>query len=124
VITGLHHIGLSVLNLDAAIDFYTSQHAYNLSYRFDVEDSASNRAILQLDNASARGAFLQGSLGCLELFEYACRTEIIPEDKAVYSAGIRHICLQSEISDRLYDGLVAAGAASHARPAGLGTGNS
>ena len=124
MITGLHHVGLSVLNLDAAIDFYTKQHAYNLSHRFDVEDNANNRAMLQLDNASARGAFLQGSLGCLELFEYACKPEMDQEDKAVYSAGIRHICLQSEISDRLYDGLVAAGATSHARPSGLGTGNS
>ena len=101
MITGLHHVGLSVLNLDAAIDFYTKQHAYNLSHRFDVEDNANNRAMLQLDNASARGAFLQGSLGCLELFEYACKPEMDQEDKAVYSAGIRHICLQSEISDRL-----------------------
>lgn len=124
MITGLHHVGLSVLNLDAAIDFYTNQHAYNLSHRFDVEDNTKNRAMLQLDNASARGAFLQGSLGCLELFEYACKPEMDQEDKAVYSAGIRHICLQSEISDRLYDGLVAAGATSHARPSGLGTGNS
>ena len=81
MITGLHHVGLSVLNLDAAIDFYTKQHAYNLSHRFDVEDNANNRAMLQLDNASARGAFLQGSLGCLELFEYACKPEMDQEDK-------------------------------------------
>lgn len=124
MITGLHHIGLSVRDLDAAIAFYTSQQAFSLLYRFDVDDNEANRTMLQVDNATARGAFLQGVLGCLELFEYAGAPDMDLDDKAVYSAGIRHICMQSEISDHLYDGLVAAGATAHARPSGLGTGNS
>jgi len=124
MIKGFHHAGLSVLDLDAAIAFYANEQAFELLYRFEIADSPANRALLQAGNASARGAFMRGTLGSLELFEFAADGIVATPDRAVYAAGIRHICLQTGISDRLYDGLVAAGASTHARPAGLGTGNS
>lgn len=124
MIKGFHHVGLSVLDLDAAIAFYSQEQAFELLYRFEVADSPANRALLQVENAAARAAFMRGTLGNLELFEFAASGLTACPDRAVYAAGIRHICLQTEISDRLYDCLVAAGASTHARPAGLGTGNS
>lgn len=124
MITGLHHVGISVFDLEAAIAFYTSQQAFEVVSRFEIANTALNRAMLQVDNPTARVALLRGTLGALELFEYgAARDQNIP-DRAVYAAGIRHICLQSALSDTLYDGFVGAGATAHARPSGLGTGNS
>lgn len=124
MITGLHHTGLVVTDLDAAIAFYTSQQAFAVESRFDLADTAENRAMLQLDDARARVAFLRGTLGALELFEYADSRHHTDAARDVYSAGIRHICLQQDLSDAMYDHFLAAGAASHARPSGLGTGNS
>lgn len=124
MIKGIHHAGLSVLDLDAAIEFYAQAQSFELLYRFEVADSPVNRTILQVENASARAAFMRGNLGCLELFEFTGNSINTAPDRAVYAAGIRHICLQTEISDRLYDCLTAFGASAHARPAGLGTGNS
>ena len=124
MITGLHHIALSVLQLDAAIAFYTREQAFTVLQRFEIADTVDNRAMLQLDNAAARVAFLQGTLGCLELFEFESVAAQAAPEREVYSTGLRHICLQTAISDDLYDGLLAAGATAHARPAGLGTGNS
>lgn len=124
MITGIHHTGLVVADLDAALAFYTSQHAFAVLSRFDLADTACNREMLQLDDSRARVAFLQGTLGAIELFEYAVPANQSAGDREVHCAGIRHICLQQDLSDKLYDGLVAAGAASHARPSGLGTGNS
>lgn len=124
MITGLHHTGLVVTDLEAAITFYTSQQAFAVVSRFDLADTAQNRAMLQLDNAGARVAFLRGTLGAIELFEYADARQHTDLEREVYSAGIRHICLQQDLSDRLYDGFVRAGAGSHTRPSGLGTGNS
>lgn len=124
MITGLHHTGLVVANLEAAIAFYTSQQAFALVSRFDLADTAENRAMLQLDSARARAAFLRGTLGAIELFEYADARHHADLEREVYSAGIRHICLQQDLSDGLFEGFVRAGAASHARPSGLGTGNS
>lgn len=124
MITGLHHTGLVVTDLDAAIAFYTSQQAFAVVSRFDLADTAENRVMLQLDDARARVAILRGTLGAIELFEYAGARHHADLEREVYSAGIRHICLQQDLSDRLYDGFVSEGAASHARPSGLGTGNS
>jgi catechol 2,3-dioxygenase-like lactoylglutathione lyase family enzyme len=124
MIKGIHHVGISVLDLEAALEFYSTAQSFELLYRFEVADSPANRAMLQVENAAARAAFMRGTLGCLELFEFAAGGQAACPDRAVYAAGVRHICLQTEISDQLYDGLVAAGASTHARPAGLGTGNS
>lgn len=124
MITGVHHTGLSVRDLDAAIGFYTRESSFALLHRFDIADSEANRTMLQLPNATARGAFLQGTLGCLEIFQFAAERGGDAPDRDVYTAGIRHICLQTGISDALFDGLLAVGASAHARPAGLGTGNS
>lgn len=124
MITGLHHTGLVVRDLEAALAFYSQERAFRLVHRFEVADTATNRALLQIEDASAQAAFLQGSLGGLELFEFRADRPAIRAGRDVFSAGIRHICLQTAISDRLFDALTAAGARSHARPAGLGTGNS
>ncbi|MFN5820910.1 MAG: VOC family protein, partial [Novosphingobium sp.] len=124
MITGLHHTGLSVRDLDAAIAFYSVDQAFRLVSRFEVADTAENRTLLQVENAAARAASLIGTLGGLELFEFAAGQQADTPDRAVYAAGIRHVCLQTAISDSFYDNMVAAGAGTHARPAGLGTGNS
>ena len=124
MITGLHHTGLSVRDLDAAIAFYSVEQAFRVVSRFVVADTAENRALLQVENAAARAALLIGTLGGLELFEFVAGRDGDAPGRAVYAAGIRHVCLQTAISDQLYDSMVAAGAGSHARPAGLGTGNS
>ena len=124
MITGLHHVALSVRDLDAAIAFYTSEQAFTLLHSFELADTEDNRAMLQVDNAAARVAFLQGTLGCLELFAFECAAGQVAPEREVYSAGLRHVCLQTAISEDLYDSLLAVGATAHGRPAGLGTGNS
>lgn len=124
MITGVHHTGLVVRDLDVAITFFATQGAFRLVSRFDVADNEANRLLLQMPDAEARGALMQGTLGGIELFEFTATCLAPVEVQQVHAAGIRHICLQTEISDALYDAMIAAGASSHARPAGLGTGNS
>ncbi|MFO0227026.1 MAG: VOC family protein, partial [Gammaproteobacteria bacterium] len=67
MITGLHHTGLAVRDLDAALAFYTREQAFRPVHRFAVADTPDNRALLQLPDASGEVVFLQGTLGCLEL---------------------------------------------------------
>lgn len=123
MITGIHHTGLVVPDLDAAIAFFATRGAFAPAARYRLDDSPSHRAALEIDDAGAEVALLRGTLGCLELFRFDAP---VPQadPRHVYSSGIRHICLQAEISDDLHRDMRSAGASGHAPPAGLGTGNS
>lgn len=124
MITGVHHTGMAVRDLDAAIAFYATQGAFRCAGRFSITDNAENRRLLDVGNAAAKVALLEGTLGCIELFEFLASRTDLPVAHAVPASGIRHICLQTAIDDALFDAMSARGATSHARPGGLGTGNS
>lgn len=122
MIKGLHHAGLSVASLDCAIDFYTTANAFDVVSRFRIPNRADLRAMMAVVDSDCEVALLRGPTGFLELFEFA--SPVAPAGSPeVYRAGIRHICIQAVDGDQLYDDFLAAGAKSHARPAGLGTGN-
>jgi catechol 2,3-dioxygenase-like lactoylglutathione lyase family enzyme len=124
MITGVHHTGLVVRDLDAAIAFFATGNAFRVLSRFAVSDDPTSRALLQVEDATAKAALLQGTLGCLELFEFAATRSAPLAMAQVPASGIRHVCLQTAINDDLFDAMLGAGASAHARPSGLGTGNS
>jgi catechol 2,3-dioxygenase-like lactoylglutathione lyase family enzyme len=122
MIKGLHHAGLVVQDLEAAIRFYGTAGGFICVWRFRVEDGGKARQALGIDNAGAEVAFLRGPTGFLELFQFDVTVKQ-PLPSRVHEAGIRHICLQSIDGNSLFDTCVGAGATYHARPSGLGTGN-
>ena len=63
MITGIHHTGLSVRDLDSALAFYTQERSFTLLYRFEIADNDASRTMLQLPNAGARGAFFARGAG-------------------------------------------------------------
>jgi catechol 2,3-dioxygenase-like lactoylglutathione lyase family enzyme len=122
MIKGLHHAGLSVANLDGAIGFYRTASAFDVVSRYRIPNRADLRAMMAVDDSECEVALLRGQTGFLELFEFA-NPAVAASPPEVYRAGIRHICIQAVDGDQLYDDFLAAGAKSHARPSGLGTGN-
>ncbi len=123
MITGIHHTGLVVRDLDAAIAFYCAGADFAVASRFAIADTPATRELLQLADATGEAALLRGTLGCIELFAFAVNRALSASRPAVSEAGIRHICVQGALDEVLFSRLVDAGAAWHARPAGLGTGN-
>lgn len=122
MIKGLHHAGLSVTDLERAIGFYKTAHTFEVISRFQVPNRADLRAMMAVEDSACEVALLRGPTGFLELFQFA--NPMAPDGPPeVYRAGLRHICIQAADGDRLYDDFVEAGAKSHARPSGLGTGN-
>lgn len=123
MITGIHHTGLVVRDLEASIAFFTRGADFTVASRFDIADTPPNRSLLQVDCAGGRAALLRGTLGCVELFAFDAATNAAPVRSDIFAAGIRHICIQGALDDVLFDRMVHAGATAHARPSGLGTGN-
>jgi catechol 2,3-dioxygenase-like lactoylglutathione lyase family enzyme len=122
MIKGIHHTGLSVLNLEQAIGYWTECFGFRVAARFDVQDSPETRALMQAENPAAKAAFLTGPTGHLELFQFDANQNAFAGDHNVYDAGIRHACLQAIRVDPLFDRCVSNGTQWHARPSGLGTG--
>ena len=123
MITGIHHTGLVVRDLDAAIAFYAVGAHFAVVNRFAIANTPATRQLLQVADATGEAALLRGTLGCIELFAFAANRALPDSRPAVSDAGIRHICVQGALDDVLFSRMVDAGADWHARPAGLGTGN-
>ena len=123
MITGIRHTGLVVEDLDQAIEFYGICSAFSEVKRTRVEDTADNRKLLGIENAAAETVEMRGTLGGLVLTKFDV-TAPGDDPRHVYSAGIRHICLQTPISNTYYTAMCEAGAGTHSAPSGLGTGNS
>lgn len=109
----LHHAGLVVPNLKAAIEFYT--RALGMKQVFSGGWSAPNPAfdgILGLQGTAASSALLSLDLGYLELFEFrapAPEAAPDPSDLAPVNTGIRHLCFQTDDPAAALSAVVAAG---------------
>ncbi len=117
MIRGIHHTGLSVKDLDAAVSYYCTGGAFRDIARYACPKTACMEAGMQ-----GEAALLRGPTGYLELMHFPDNigAQIRPFD--VHEQGIRHVCLQDRDVTPFFDRHVEAGASWHARPAGLGTG--
>lgn len=123
MITGIHHTGLVVSDLDAAAAFFATQGAFAEVLRYRLDDNLETRRQLGIDDAAAEIIMLKGIFGRIELLRFNS-AKAVTSQREVYSSGIRHICMQTAMDDVFFDAMEAAGAGTHARPAGLGTGHS
>lgn len=109
----LHHAGLVVPDLDAAIAFYEA--ALGMAQVFRGEWSAPNPvfdSILGMKGTAARSCLMSAASGYLELFEFSAPDEGAPDAALPPSAlGLRHICFQVD-SPEIAAGLVRAAGGS------------
>ena len=105
-VIGIHHIGMSVSDLKASVDFYS--HALGIS--------AEHLIVTQQDNgvsaygASSNSALMTFPNGYLKLSEYdrsdLPSTAVVP----VKGPGITHVCYQSPTQENIYQRLMDSGA--------------
>ncbi|HEY1777212.1 MAG TPA: VOC family protein [Solirubrobacteraceae bacterium] len=96
----LHHVGLSVADLDAAEDFYRRATGYEVYFR-----TAFGPLRVTM------GALPDGSrLELLERADSARGAQGLPPDEALLTRGWAHIALEVEDLDGAYERLLAAGA--------------
>jgi catechol 2,3-dioxygenase-like lactoylglutathione lyase family enzyme len=116
----IHHVGLTVHDLDRSVHFYTTY--------FDVREIARNElrggmisAQTDLEGVVIDVALLAGPNALLELLCYRS-----PEPRAdarrACDAGSAHVCMVVEDLDATYEAMRSDGVVLHARPARLGAG--
>lgn len=97
MIKGIHHIGLTVPNLDEATTFF---------------QNAAGWSVTQHENDRGRAVLIDGHTTCLELIETDHSAQ---STMPVYGPGITHVCFQSAVADPAFDKFCSQGATMHSR---------
>lgn len=105
-VIGIHHIGMSVSDLKASVDFYS--HALGISAEHLIATQQDNG--VSAYGASSNSALMTFPNGYLKLSEYdrsdLPSTAVVP----VKGPGITHICYQSPTQENIYQRLMDSGA--------------
>ncbi len=105
-IIGIHHISMSVSDLQASLEFYT--HALGISAE-PLNPAQYDNGVLAC-GASSKSALLTFPNGYLKLSEYdrsdLPSTAVVP----VKGPGITHVCYQSPTQENIYQRLMDSGA--------------
>jgi catechol 2,3-dioxygenase-like lactoylglutathione lyase family enzyme len=119
MIIGIHHIGVSVANLDQAAAFYEAAFGFEEVVRFELRDDPAGRAMCQLPAIAGRVAMLRGPNMIVEAFQFnnAKRPRF---DRPVNEPGITHFCVQTSSMAEAAARLKVAGGRFPAEPTDLG----
>lgn len=105
-VIGIHHIGMSVSDLKASVDFYS--HALGISAEHLIATQQDNG--VSAYGASSNSALMTFPNGYLKLSEYdrsdLPSTAVVP----VKGPGITHVCYQSPTQENIYQRLMDSGA--------------
>jgi catechol 2,3-dioxygenase-like lactoylglutathione lyase family enzyme len=99
-VVGIHHVGLSVRDLDAAVGFYTKATT--------LEVLPEKRISGQLPQEPEKSAVLKGPNGYLELMQFADQS--LSSAMTVIGPGPTHVCYQSPAERSLYKTFKGLGA--------------
>jgi catechol 2,3-dioxygenase-like lactoylglutathione lyase family enzyme len=109
-IKGVHHIGLSVKELEPMLNFYQASTGFKLIERKTVSDNPAANTIYGQADIKFEYAVLESSTMRLELYQFATEENSIQNNMPVQGPGITHTCYQSAVANPLYDKFTTAGA--------------
>jgi catechol 2,3-dioxygenase-like lactoylglutathione lyase family enzyme len=120
VLKGLHHVGISVQDLDRSVAFYCGLLGMEIM-SIDSFDGGVMDRITGLTGTRGRSATLAAGVQQLELFEFSAPTpERGRSPSAVSNFGISHFCIEVTDIQQEYNALKAAGIKMHCEPQTFG----
>jgi catechol 2,3-dioxygenase-like lactoylglutathione lyase family enzyme len=114
MIKGMHHVAISVTNLERAIAFYTQILGMNLTVPPFPLNGPDLEQVMGLSNLDARMCVVGTGSFMMELFEFA-QPRPAPKDPnyPVSDRGITHFGIEVTDIEATYKSLVAAGVKFH-----------
>jgi len=113
-ISGINHVGMSVHDLKASVEFYTGAVAVQEEPSKRLSNPAAEKAS-GFDNQPIGRTALRGPNGYLELSQYAPALSGSSEVLAVRGPGVTHVCYQAPTGEDIYSRFKAQGATSVSR---------
>jgi catechol 2,3-dioxygenase-like lactoylglutathione lyase family enzyme len=121
VIHALHHVALSVRDMDRALAFYRDLLGWHVVYDRGF-GGRRVEAITALPGALGRSVLLRLGSSRLELFAFE---QPVPtprtSQREVHELGLTHLCFKVDSIDAEYQRLLAAGVPFHAEPQDFGS---
>jgi glyoxylase I family protein len=121
VIVGLHHVAISVPDIEAATEFYCGVVGFERAFDGEWDDKPTNDRVIGIGGTAAKVRMLRGPNAYIELWEY--RSPAPKPLDPLYSAadhGLAHICLQVTDIHAEHARLSRAGMTFHGPPVELG----
>jgi catechol 2,3-dioxygenase-like lactoylglutathione lyase family enzyme len=113
MIKGIHHIGISIGNLERAIEFYTTLFGMQLVAQFPFSGPPYS-SVMGLSDAQGRMAVVRKDTLMLELFEFETPVSSTKDPNySVGDRGISHFGIDVQDIEATYERLVAAGVRFH-----------
>ncbi len=117
MILGIHHTGISVMDLDRSISFYRDLIGMELLWRIDHKRGEALEKVVGLKEVDVSYAMLEGRGGRIELFQYHSPMGVPhPPERPVCDNGITHVAFQVEGIQEVYRRLKEAGVRFHSEP--------
>ncbi len=116
----IHHVGLTVGDLERSVSFYTTYFGLREIARNELRGRMIS-AQTDLEGVVIDVALLAGANALLELLCYRSPEGTATTPRAC-DPGSAHVCMVVDDLDATYAAMLADGVAVHARPASLGAG--
>ncbi|MBT8147908.1 MAG: VOC family protein [Gammaproteobacteria bacterium] len=107
---GVNHIGLSVRDLDAVLEFYQSASGFKLISRETVSNSPAADTLFGHENVEFEIAILEAPNMLFELIEFSHNRDIPVSKMPVQGPGMTHTCFQSPAHISGYEKFKLSGA--------------
>ena len=120
-ITRVNHTGISVADIDRSLGFYRDLLGLELIFDSDVDDVEPLNAVVGMNKARGRVAWLMAGDTMIELWQWnQPEGRDLPEDYRPADRGVTHFALQTDDVDALYRLVVDAGYHANTAPLDLG----
>jgi len=114
MINGMHHVGISVTDLDRAVDFYTNCLGMDVVASAFPFGGPLYERVMALENTKGRMCVVRKGTLMLELFEFAHPSPARKDPNySVGDRGISHFGIEVTDIEAMYERLVAKGVRFH-----------
>lgn len=117
----VNHTGISVRDMARSLAFYRDLLGLELIFDSDVDDVPPLSAVVGMDNARGRVAWLRAGDTMIELWQWDHpEGRPLPDDYRPADKGVTHYALETDDVDGLYQRIVDAGFHANTEPLDLG----
>jgi catechol 2,3-dioxygenase-like lactoylglutathione lyase family enzyme len=109
-IKGIHHIGISVKNLEQSTDFYTEAFGLKVSNKLTINKVLKVEKSSKIKHFDRKIVFLEGANSNFELIKFENSESQNLSQMPVEGPGITHVCFQIPQAKSIYENVKKLGA--------------